>query len=356
MSELAKNHTNNRTVGATEFSRFFHGTPALVLAMLLAIAAVLLLQGYWAFKLSSILILALAVRSLQLLIGTSGQISLGHGAFFAVGAYTAGMLLSPQWLPAYATVPAAMVVCGLLGLLFGLPATRLSGPYLALATFALAVALPQLLKHPLLEPLTGGVSGLSLDPVVVPFGFLGLQADQWNLLQTAVWTFLIYGVLRRLLAGPAGLAWLTLRDHPTAATAVGVDVRKWRVAAFAVSSAAVGAAGALNTNLTNFVSPDSFTVFLSLSLLVGVALAGSNSGPGTLVAAVFLSLVPDIAEKVSQELTGVLYGCVMLAAVFVVPLFGKWRRRAAVAAAASMGAGLVVARDSNESDRLAKEV
>ena len=335
--------------------RFLRGTPLLVLTVVLAIAAVFLVQGYWAFKLSSILIMALAVRSLQLLIGSSGQISLGHGAFFAVGAYTAGTLLAHHWLPAYATVPVAMVVCGLLGLLFGLPATRLSGPYLALATFALAVALPQLLKHPFLESLTGGVSGLSLDPVVVPFGFFGLQADQWNLLQTSAWALVLYAVLRRLLSGPAGLAWLTLRDHPTAATAVGVNVRKWRVAAFAVSSAVVGAAGALNTNLTNFVSPDSFTVFLSLSLLVGVALAGPSSGAGTLAAAVFLSLVPDIAEKVSQELTGVLYGGVMLAAVFVVPLFGKWRRRAALAGARSPGVmaagGLVVAHEKNESDR-----
>ncbi|VTU23345.1 leucine/isoleucine/valine transporter permease subunit [Variovorax sp. PBS-H4] len=309
------------------------GAPAVVLLVVLAAVSALLLPGYWAFKVASLLILALAVRSLQLLIGASGQISLGHGAFFAMGAYAAGVVLSHHWLPSYAVVPVAMVVCGLLGLLFGLPATRLSGPYLALATFALAVALPQLLKHPLLESLTGGVSGLSLDPAGAPFAFLGMQADQWNLLHTALWTLLIYGALRRLLEGPAGLAWMTLRDHPTAATAVGVDVRKWRIAAFAVSAAAVGAAGALNTQLTNFVSPDSFTVFLSLSLLVGVALAGPSSGVGTMVAAVFLSVVPDIAEKLSQELTGVIYGCVMLAAVFVLPMIGKWRRRVALAKA-----------------------
>jgi branched-chain amino acid transport system permease protein len=344
-----------RGARAAHLLQSFRGAPALAVLVLLAIGVAMLVQGYWAFKLSNILVLALAVRSLQLLIGSSGQISLGHGAFFAIGAYTAGALLSHHWLPSYATVPASMVVCGLLGLLFGLPATRLSGPYLALATFALAVALPQLLKHPLLEPLTGGVSGLSLDPAVVPFGFLGLQADQWNLLQTALWIILIYGVLRRLLNGPAGLAWLTLRDHPTAATAVGVNVRKWRVAAFAVSAAAVGAAGALNTNLANFVSPDSFTVFLSLSLLVGVALAGPSSSLGTLVAAVFLSVAPDIAEKVSQELTGVLYGCVMLVAVFVLPMLGKWRRRAALAGArtpaAGTGGGLVIAREKNSPDR-----
>jgi branched-chain amino acid transport system permease protein len=320
--------------------RSLRGAPVLVALVLLAIAAAFLLQGYWAFKLSTLLVLALAIRSLQLLIGSSGQISLGHGAFFAMGAYTAGVLLSNHWLPWYAIVPAAMAACGLLGFLFGLPAARLSGPYLALATFALAVSLPQLLKHPLLEPLTGGVSGLSLDPSGAPFGFDGLQADQWNLLVTALWVILIYGVLRRLLDGPAGLAWMTLRDHPGAASAVGVDVGRWRVAAFAVSAAIAGAAGALNTHLTNFVSPDSFGVFLSLSLLVGVALAGAASAWGTLAAALFISVVPDLAEKISQELTGVLYGCVMLAAVFAPPLLGKWRRRAALVKARSMGEGL----------------
>lgn len=293
------------------------------------LAAMLLIHGYWAFKFAMLLVMALSVRGLQLLIGGSGQVSLGHGAFFAVGAYVSGIAISQQWLPVYVTVPAALAVCCLLGFLFGLPAVRLVGPYLALATFALAIALPQLLKHPLLEPWTGGVSGLSLDPIEVP-AWIPLHADQWILLITALWVALIYWVLYRLMQGPAGLAWHMLRDHPTAAAAAGVDVRKWKAGAFAVSAGAVGAAGALNTCLTNFVSPDSFTVFLSLSLLVGVAIAGPKSIMGTFVAAAFLSFVPDMAEKISQEFTGVLYGLVMLAVVFISPMLGRWRHRRAL--------------------------
>ena len=288
-----------------------------------AFAVVWLVHGYWAFKIATVLVLALAVRGLQLLIGASGQVSLGHGAFFAIGAYAAGIAVSQQWLSPYLSVPLAIVVCGAAGFLFGLPAVRLAGPYLALATFALALALPQLLKHPWLEPWTGGVSGLSLDPLAVPSAVTFLQADQWILGLTMAWTALVYLLLHRLMKGPAGLAWHMLRDHPTAATAVGVDVRKWKAAAFAVSSGVVGAAGALNTGLTSFVSPDSFPVFLSLSLLVGVAIAPPRSKAGTFVAALFLSFVPDLAEKVSQELTGVLYGCVMLAIVFVGPLAAR---------------------------------
>jgi len=293
-----------------------------------ALALVFLVHGYWAFKLTTLLVLALAVRGLQLLIGASGQISLGHGAFFAIGAYTAGIVISQHWLPVSATVPVALVISALLGFLFGLPAVRLAGPYLALATFALALALPQLLKHPALENWTGGVSGLSLDPIEAP-AFIPLQVDQWVLFVTLLWTSFLYAVLSRLMHGPAGLAWHMLRDHPTAAAAAGVNVRKWKAAAFATSAGVVGAAGALNTCLTNFVSPDSFPVFLSLSLMVGVAIAGAQSWLGTFVAAAFLSFVPDLAEKVSQELTGVLYGAVMLAAVFVVPLLKRWRGRLA---------------------------
>jgi len=294
-----------------------------------ATVALLLVHGYWAFKLATLLILALSVRGLQLLIGASGQISLGHGAFFAVGAYTAGIAIAQQGLPAYLTVPVAIALCSLLGFLFGLPAVRLAGPYLALATFGLALALPQLLKHPTLEPLTGGVSGLSLEPLTVP-AFIALQSDQWILLITALWTAFLYLVLYRLMQGPAGLAWHMLRDHPTAAAAAGVNVRKWKAIAFAVSAGVVGAAGALNTCLTSFVSPDSFPVFLSLSLMVGVAIAGTRSKSGTFAAAAFLSFTPDLAEKISQELTGVLYGLVMLAAVFVGPLIVRWRNRMAL--------------------------
>lgn len=315
-------------------------TSVLVLAGLAcALALVFLVHGYWAFKIATVLILALAVRGLQLLIGASGQVSLGHGAFFAIGAYAAGIVVAQQWLSPYLAVPVAVVLCCAAGFLFGLPAVRLAGPYLALATFALALALPQLLKHPLLEPWTGGVSGLSLDPITVPPVVAFLQADQWILALTMAWTALIYLLLHRLMKGPAGMAWHMLRDHPTAATAVGVNVGKWKAAAFAVSSAVVGAAGALNTGLTGFVSPDSFPVFLSLSLLVGVAIAPPRSKLGTFAAALFLSFAPDMAEKVSQEMTGVLYGGVMLAVVFIVPLAARWRNQAALRRSSERAAG-----------------
>lgn len=286
------------------------------------------LDGYWAFKIATVLVFALAVRSLQLLIGGSGQVSLGHGAFFAVGAYVAGILATHGWQPGLATVPFAALVTGVAGFLFGLPAVRLAGPYLALATFALALALPQLLKHSGLEPWTGGVSGLSLDPAQSPTAFL--STDQWLLLLAVFWCALAFAATERLLKGPCGLAWMSLRDNPTAATAMGVHVPRWRTIAFAASSALVGTAGALSTAITSFASPDSFSVFLSLSLLVGVSLSGPRSALGSLFAAAFLVFVPDLAEKISQEWTGVIYGLVMLASVYVLPGLRRLRARRAL--------------------------
>jgi branched-chain amino acid transport system permease protein len=218
---------------------------------------------------------------------------------------------------------------GVAGFLFGLPAVRLAGPYLALATFALALALPQLLKHPAFEPWTGGVSGLGLDPAQPPVAFL--SSDQWMLLLAVFWCALAYAAMERLLKGPCGLAWMSLRDHPTAATAAGINVPCWKAIAFGVSSAMVGAAGAISTSITSFVSPDSFNVFLSLSLVVGVALSGPRSALGSLFAASFLVFVPDLAEKISQEWTGVIYGGVMLASVYVAPSLQRLRTRRALA-------------------------
>lgn len=300
----------------------------LIPIVLVAVVAVAMgLHGYWAFKAATLLIFAISVRSMQLLVGASGQVSLGHGAFFAVGAYVAGILGEHGWAAGLATVPMGALAAGLAGFLFGLPAVRLAGPYLALATFALAVALPQLLKHPALEGWTGGVSGLSLAPPESPLAFL--TADQWMLLLVALWCALIFSAVERLLKGPCGLAWMSLRDQPIAAAATGVNVARWKAAAFAVSSAMVGAAGALSTAVISFVSPDNFSIFLSLSLLVGVALAGPRYAIGSFAAAAFLVFVPDLAERVSREWTGVIYGTAMLASVYIVPAMQRLRRRGA---------------------------
>ncbi len=137
-----------------------------------------MVSDYRLFLVSTMIIAAIAVLGLNLLTGFNGQFSLGHGAFYAVGAYTAAILMDKLNVPYWATMPAAAIVCFIVGYLFGLPALKLEGHYLALATFALALAVPQILKYKWLEGLTGGVQGIVLMKPEVPFG-LPLTEDQW---------------------------------------------------------------------------------------------------------------------------------------------------------------------------------
>ena len=129
------------------------------------------------------MVYAIALLGLNILTGYNGQISLGHGAFYAIGAYVAAILMDKMGAPYWATVPVAGIVCLVVGFLFGLPALKLDGHYLALATFALAVALPQLLKNKHLEAWTGGVQGIVITKPDAPFG-LKLNPDQWLYLFT----------------------------------------------------------------------------------------------------------------------------------------------------------------------------
>lgn len=310
-----------------------HPLLAPVAAALLLLAALPFLSNYWAFKVGTVIVYVLAVRSLQFLIGGSGQVSLGHSAFIAVGAYAGGALVANGWLGEFWSHPVAALACGVLGFLFGLPAVRLAGPYLALATFALALALPQLFKHPVLENVTGGVSGLSLDANGLSAALVQLSPEKYALLQAIAWGLAGLVLLQRVLAGPAGIALLGLRDQPTAATAAGVNVRLWKAIAFGLSAAVAGLAGSVNTSLTHFVSPENYGVFLSLFLLAGVSIAGGSAGLGVLGGALFLVFVPDLAERIDKDATGLVFGAIMLACVYVGPAFAAARRRLASRAA-----------------------
>ncbi len=304
-----------------------HALTAPIVAALAVLCAMPFLSGYWSFRVGTLIVYVLALRSLQFLIAGSGQVSLGHSAFLGVGAYAGGALVAGQWVGSFWSHPIAALLCGALGFVFGLPAVRLAGPYLALATFALALASPQLFKHPMLEPVTGGVSGLSLDALPWVTWFGELPAEKFALLQCVVWGFVGFVFLQRVMASPAGIALLGLRDHATAATAAGVNVRLWKAIAFGLSAAVAGLAGSINTALTHFVSPDSYGVFLSLFLLAGVSIASGSSTLGVLAGALFLVFVPDVAERINKDATGFIFGAIMLACVFIGPLLGALRKR-----------------------------
>ena len=287
---------------------------ALVLAALVPFA----LSGYQAFQLSHLLIIFLALLGLNLLTGYAGQLSLGHGAFMALGAYTAVVLLNAFGLPWWAAVPSAGLLCFVVGLAFGWPALRLQGPYLALATFALALAVPQILKHAALSAWTGGVQGVNLAPIEAP-GWWRFGQDHWFYLVCLSIAMLGFWLVDGLLRGRVGRAIVAIREQPIAAVAMGVN-RAWITSiVFGISAAVTGVAGALGAFATQFVSPDSFHVFLSISLLVGAIVGGLGMRAGPLFGALFIQFIPKLAEQVSKAAPWAVYGVILMLIIYAAP-------------------------------------
>jgi len=283
-----------------------------------AAAMAFFVKGYVLFQGTMLLSYAIALVGLNILTGYNGQISLGHGAFYAIGAYTAAVLMDKAGAPYWVAIPAAGLASLVVGYAFGRPALKLQGLYLALATFALGVVAPQLLKYKHLEPWTGGVGGIVLNKPEAPFG-LPLTADQWFYLFTLVLTVLMFVLARNLIDSGTGRALRAIRDHDMAAESMGVDNRHYKSMAFGVSAAFTGVAGALSALAVQFVSPDSFTMFLSISLIVGVVVGGVGTLWGALFGAAFIMFVPAVAEKISKDAAWGVYGAVLILFMFVMP-------------------------------------
>lgn len=291
---------------------------AAILGAVVLLAPAFVFSGYHLFQLTTLACYAVAVLGLGLVTGTTGQISLGHGAFYAIGAYAAAIPMTGFDWPYWATLPLAAAVCFVLGFAVGLPAVRLSGPYLALVTFALAVAVPQILRARALEAWTGGAQGLVVTGPDAPAG-LKLSQDQWLYLFTMAVAVLMFLLARNLLRGRVLRAMLAVRDHPMAAQAAGVDVTRVKATAFAVSAAFTGVAGALGAITVQFVAPDSFPVQLSIALFVGLVVGGAGSLPGAVIGAAFLTFVPNLAEQVSKSAPGLAYGVLLVAVLYLMP-------------------------------------
>ena len=283
-----------------------------------ALVAPFALHKFYVFQMTLVLIYAISILGLNLLVGFNGQLSLGHGAFFALGAYTAAMLIEHVGLNYALTLPIAAVICFIFGFLFGLPALRLDGIYLALATFALSVATPQILKLSVIEKWTGGVQGLIVTKPDAPLG-LPLTPDQWLYFLTLSVAMLAYWVAVNLVASRTGRALRSVRDNPLAATAMGVNTAYYKTLAFGVSGAYTGVAGALSAIVVQFVAPDSFTLSLSIAMLVGLVVGGVGWLPGAIFGAAFILLVPNVAEGISKGLAGAVYGVMMIVLMLLLP-------------------------------------
>jgi len=292
---------------------------------LLAAACVLpfVVSEYRTFQFTLVLVYAIALLGLNILTGYNGQISLGHGAFYAIGAYCAAILMDKYGVPYWATIPVAGAVCLVAGFLFGLPALKLEGLYLALATFALGVSLPQLLKYHHLEAWTGGVQGITITKPDAPAFLtelgLSLDQDQWLYFFTLAVAVLMFVLARNLLRGRIGRAMMAIRDNHVAAEAMGVDNAMIKSLTFGVSAMYTGVAGALSAIAIQFVAPDSFNIFLSITFLVGIVIGGLASISGALYGALFIQFVPNVADEISKAAPWAIFGLFLIGFVYVMP-------------------------------------
>ena len=293
-----------------------YGTSLVVLALL--IIGPMFVKNFIVFQLTMLLIYALAVLALNILTGGSGQFSLGQSAFYAVGAYTSAILMEHMGVNYALTLPIAGIICFGFGFLFGQPALRLSGIYLALATFALAVAMPQLLKLGFFEHWTGGVQGLVVTKPDAPFG-LPISQDRWLYYFTLVVSIGIYIASVNLLKSRSGRAFMAIRDNEIAASAMGVDVALYKTLAFGVSAGITGVAGGLGAIAVQFVAPDGYTITLAISLFLGMVVGGVGWLPGSIVGSAFIIFVPKIAEHISKGLSGAVFGVLLFLVIFLVP-------------------------------------
>lgn len=294
------------------------GRVASLVMLALMLIAPLFVKNFIIFQMTMLLVYAVAIVALNLLTGGSGQFSLGQSAFYALGAYTSAVLMEIYGVNYALTLPISGLACFVFGFLFGLPALRLSGVYLALATFALATAMPQLLKLGLFEPWTGGVQGLVVTKPDAPFG-LPMSQDMWLYYFTLAVSLLIYAASVNLLNSRTGRAMMAIRDNQIAASALGVNLALYKTLAFGISAAFTGVAGALGAIVVQFVAPDGYTIQLAIAIFLGMVVGGVGWLPGSLAGSAFIVFVPNIAEGISKGLSGAVFGVLLIIVIFVVP-------------------------------------
>ena len=287
-----------------------------VLILLAALAAVpLLATDFQLFRFTNILVYALALIGVNLLVGYNGQISLGHGAFYAVGAYATALLIEYAGVAHWIAVPLAGIACLGAGFLFSLPVLRLQPMHLAMATFAIGAALPSLAKWKVIERWTGGTQGIDIDQPRVPFG-LPLRFDQWIYLLALLFLALTFWLTFNLLRGRVGRAAVAIRDHPIAAQSMGIDSVFYKATIFGISAMLVGIAGGLGALSMRYVAPGMFGLFLSFGLLIGIAVGGLGSLSGALYGAVCLQfiflVVGASASSLQMSNTPLIYGTVLI--------------------------------------------
>ena len=266
----------------------------LVIALL---AVPWILPRYYVGEISYLFIMCIASLGLMVLVGFTGQVSLGHSAFIAIGAYTHTWMLS-QGLPFGLSILAAAGFTGVIGLVIGLPAIRVSGLYLAMVTLAFAILTEHTIGH--WKSVTGGFNGLGVgNPVIAGFDLSGLRPFYYLCLGVLV---LVMLGLVNLMRSKTGRAFMGVRDSEAAAYSLGIWVAGYKVLAFVISAMVTGLAGALLAHHVRFLTPEGFGLILSLELVLMVTIGGLGSLRGAILGAVLISLLPTFISRIKPML------------------------------------------------------
>lgn len=323
---------------------------ALIVVAIVLLALPQVLSQFWTDRVTGWIPLAIAALGLNLLTGYNGQISVGHGALYGVGAYTTALLINNWQWPFLGAIVASAVVCFVAGVLVGLPALRIKGLYLALVTLAVATLFPQILEQ--FSDTTGGSAGLGITARELnsrgvmadrsirfePPDLAFLSADdrlasvQWRYYVFVVVAALCFLVVRNLVHSRAGRSIIAIRDNETAAEVSGVNVAAAKVFTFGISASLAGIGGSLVALYLTRVSSGSFTLAISLNFLVAVVIGGTPSIIGPAIGAVFLGvftdvITPELPEDV-KSLTPLILGAMLIVLMLVAPggIVGLYRQ------------------------------
>jgi ABC-type branched-subunit amino acid transport system permease subunit len=293
--------------------------PRLDVGALIALAVLLLMlpgvaDNYVLYVMTRLFIYVLVALGLNLLTGYAGQVSLGHAAFFAIGAYTAAVLAERWRWPSVLCVVTAAVVTAAVGYLLGMPCLRLSGLYLAMATLGFTLIVQEMLLQ--LAVLTHGSEGMKVQPA----SMLGLTFDtdyrKYYLLLVVAAAMLLFA--RNLVAGRTGRAFLAIRDNERAAAAMGVNLAQYKTIAFAISALYTGLAGALSAFIVGFLDPQEFSFFLSIQFITIIILGGLASLLGSVLGAAFLIILPELLAGLDVW-QALVYGLIMVITIIFMP-------------------------------------
>jgi branched-chain amino acid transport system permease protein len=310
--------------------RRFANPAAFAVLLVAVVAAPFLVSNYRTYQLAFVGLYLVALVGLDILTGLTGQISLGHGAFMGIGAYTTTILVVDHGVRDLWTIPLAGVAAGVIGLAFGIPATRFAGPYLALATFAIPLSFIGVLKR--FPGFTGGNVGKNLPQLHAQFGW-STSPSIWFYVVCWASALVAFPLAFFIVRGRFGRALRAVRDSEIASTANGVSTASIKTAAFGISAFYCGIAGSLYAIGITYVNPDTFPIDLSILLLVGVVLGGAGSLYGMVFGALFVEFVriswgPALlnlfsrAHHVDTHAPGsglVVYGVVLLVVLYVAP-------------------------------------